>query len=70
MEIIDFANNLAEAERKFLVAAHVNRKKETGESLFKCEECEKPIPEKRRIAEPGCRLCVPCKQEEEDRKWK
>lgn len=36
-----------------------------GESLTHCEACLKPIPEARRVAVPGVRLCVPC-QEAED----
>ncbi len=31
-----------------------------GESLAECEECECTIPEKRREAIPGVRLCVEC----------
>ena len=34
----------------------------TGESLERCEECDKPIPEARRQAVPGVRLCVPCQE--------
>lgn len=37
-----------------------------GESLSHCEDCEAPIPERRRAALPGVRRCVRC-QEEEDR---
>lgn len=37
-----------------------------GESLTHCEECEAPIPEARREALPGVRLCVAC-QEAHDR---
>jgi phage/conjugal plasmid C-4 type zinc finger TraR family protein len=37
-----------------------------GPSLSHCEECEAPIPEARRKALPGVRLCVPC-QEAQDR---
>lgn len=37
-----------------------------GPSLSHCEECDAPIPEARRKALPGVRLCVPC-QEAEDR---
>ena len=33
-----------------------------GESLTHCEECEAPIPEARRLAMPGVRLCVRCQQ--------
>ena len=37
-----------------------------GPGLARCEECDAPIPEARRKAMPGVRLCVPC-QEAEDR---
>lgn len=38
-----------------------------GDSLSHCEACEAPIPEARRVAVPGVRLCVHC-QAEEDRR--
>lgn len=31
-----------------------------GESLRHCEMCEEPIPEARRKAVPGVRLCLAC----------
>ncbi len=34
-----------------------------GESLLHCEECEREIPEARRKAVPGVRLCVSCQSE-------
>ena len=34
-----------------------------GESLANCEECDAPIPEARRAAVPGVRLCVACQAE-------
>lgn len=34
-----------------------------GESLTHCEECEAEIPEARRQAVPGVRLCVDCQAE-------
>jgi len=37
-----------------------------GESLLQCEECDAEIPEGRREALPGVRLCVQC-QSERDR---
>ena len=40
-----------------------------GPSLKRCEECAAPIPEARRKAVPGVRLCVPC-QEAHDREQK
>ena len=36
-----------------------------GESLPECEECGEPIPDARRRALPGVRLCVACQQERE-----
>ncbi|HLS81701.1 MAG TPA: DksA/TraR family C4-type zinc finger protein [Steroidobacter sp.] len=38
----------------------------SGPGLSHCEECGAQIPEARRKAMPGVRLCVPC-QEAEDR---
>ena len=35
----------------------------TGESPTHCIECGEPIPERRRQAVPGARLCVPCQSE-------
>ena len=34
----------------------------SGESLCHCEECDAPIPEGRRRAVPGVRLCVSCQE--------
>jgi phage/conjugal plasmid C-4 type zinc finger TraR family protein len=34
-----------------------------GESLENCASCERPIPEARRLAIPGVRLCVACQTE-------
>ena len=34
-----------------------------GESLSHCEECNKAIPDARRDAIPGVRLCVTCQAE-------
>ncbi len=36
-----------------------------GPSLRHCEECEAPIPQARRDAVPGVRLCVVCQQAQE-----
>ncbi len=36
-----------------------------GESLTHCEECDAPIPEARRHAVPGVRLCVLCQTEQD-----
>ncbi len=39
------------------------QKSPVGQSLTHCAECEEPIPEKRRIAIPGVKLCLDCQQE-------
>lgn len=36
-----------------------------GESAAYCEHCEEPIPEARRKAVPGVRLCVHCQSNAE-----
>lgn len=39
------------------------RRGPSGESLTHCADCEEPIPEPRRIAIPGVKLCIDCAQE-------
>ncbi len=34
----------------------------SGKSLTECEQCDASIPEARRQAIPGVRLCVPCQE--------
>ncbi|MCB8888698.1 DksA/TraR family C4-type zinc finger protein [Vreelandella malpeensis] len=34
-----------------------------GESRQRCEECDEPIPEARRKAMPGVKLCIACQAE-------
>ena len=38
------------------------RRAPQGESLTHCAECEEPIPEARRQALPGVKLCIECQQ--------
>ncbi|WP_018861492.1 MULTISPECIES: DksA/TraR family C4-type zinc finger protein [unclassified Thioalkalivibrio] len=42
--------------------ARVRSQLPEGESLEACEECGATIPEARRRALPGVRLCVPCQE--------
>lgn len=39
------------------------RRVPVGESLAYCAECEEPIPQARREALPGIKLCIGCVQE-------
>ena len=44
----------------------INRAREQlprGKSLERCEECDAEIPEARRQAVPGVRLCIKCQSE-------
>lgn len=43
--------------------ARVRSQLPKGESLHHCEECDALIPEARRQAVPGVRLCVKCQAE-------
>jgi phage/conjugal plasmid C-4 type zinc finger TraR family protein len=38
------------------------RQLQQGPGLERCEECDAPIPEARRKAVPGVRLCVACQE--------
>lgn len=39
------------------------RAKPVGESLTHCADCKEPIPQARREAIPGVKLCIDCMQE-------
>jgi phage/conjugal plasmid C-4 type zinc finger TraR family protein len=38
----------------------------SGESLLNCEECGEEIPEGRRTALPGVKLCIRCQTERDE----
>lgn len=42
--------------------ARARRSLPAGESALQCDECENPIPEARRRAVPGVRLCITCQE--------
>ncbi|ANG92144.1 DksA/TraR family C4-type zinc finger protein [Enterobacteriaceae bacterium 155047] len=50
--------------------ARVRGELSTGESLTECEECGEPIPEARRKAVPGVRLCLACQQNKDSHNTK
>ncbi|MFV0515589.1 MAG: DksA/TraR family C4-type zinc finger protein [Jhaorihella sp.] len=43
------------------------RRAPVGDSLTHCAECDEPIPEARRQALPGVKLCLDCQQERDGR---
>lgn len=44
-----------------------SRRAPEGESRTECAECEEPIPEARRQAIPGVKLCIDCQSERDAR---
>lgn len=65
-EIIDQASALETMMREQAIQAHrINR---DAVSAVKCEECGDRLPEARRKAYPGCKMCVDCQGEQELRK--
>ncbi len=49
-----------------LARSRLPNAKKVGESLKLCDVCDKEIPEARRKAIPGVRLCVPCQSEQDE----
>lgn len=43
------------------------RRAPVGDSRVDCAECEEPIPEARRRAIPGVKLCIDCQQDRDAR---
>lgn len=56
-------NEQIEASISDELARMRDRRAPVGESLTECAECGEEIPEKRRIAIPGVKLCIDCQQE-------
>ena len=69
-------DNEEEAEMGQIHALHLNmnaiaavrRKMPTGPSLENCEECGEEIPEARRLAVQGCKMCIYCQTLSERKK--
>jgi len=53
-------NEQIEASIRDELARMKSRPEPVGESLTHCADCEEPIPEARRQAIPGVKLCVEC----------
>ena len=62
-------NEQIEDSIKDELARMKSRKAPVGESLSHCAECDEPIPEARRVALPGVKLCIDC-QGERDAQFK
>lgn len=46
-----------------LARMRAQNREPVGESLKYCAECEEEIPQARRLARPGVKLCLECQQE-------
>nr|WP_223185067.1 TraR/DksA family transcriptional regulator [Pseudomonas rhodesiae] len=67
-DIADFANDLVQERIDQAVAARLALMSNTTQhSLMFCDECDGPIPEARRLAQPGCTLCIECKTVDDQR---
>lgn len=53
-------NDQIEASTREALARMRLRHRAGGESLADCADCGEPIPQARRRAQPGVRLCVAC----------
>ena len=62
MDIADIANDYEDIRRQKLIDS---RERYEGESATDCEECGVEIPEGRRMAVRGCKLCLDCKEIED-----
>jgi len=71
MDECDNASRIASFMDRVFLEARLRRATGTGPVTFThCEECDEEIPEARRIAEPGCTLCVDCKAAKEGYAWR
>nr|WP_315448089.1 TraR/DksA C4-type zinc finger protein [uncultured Pseudomonas sp.] len=69
-DIADFANDLVQERIDQALAARLLAAKPAlaAHSFLYCEVCDEPIPEARRLAQPGCTQCVECLALEEVRR--
>lgn len=67
-DIADFANDLVQERLdQALAARNAVKPALAAHSFLFCESCDDPIPESRRLAQPGCTQCVSCQSIEESR---
>ena len=61
----DISSEVEEIARRISLEAALKRQRIGVESLSECEECGETIPEPRRRAVAGCRLCIDCARKAE-----
>jgi len=57
------ADQIEDSIKDELARLKAARRAPVGESRTHCAECEEPIPQARREALPGVKLCIDCVQE-------
>lgn len=62
----DISSEVEEIARRISLEAALKRQKPGVESLTECEQCGETIPEPRRRAVSGCRLCIDCARKAEN----
>ena len=62
---MEFNISLASNEQQYLNMIDVALQKIKEGTYGACENCSKPIPQKRLMAMPHARLCIACQEEEE-----
>ena len=66
-DVIDVANDHADYLLQVSIAQHQRRTAGQATSAEFCEACGDDIPQARRVAVPGCQLCIYCQQLRERR---
>ena len=66
-DVIDVANDHADYLLQVSIAQHQRRTAGQATSAEFCEACGDDIPQARRVAVPGCKLCIDCQQLRERR---
>jgi phage/conjugal plasmid C-4 type zinc finger TraR family protein len=61
----DISSEVEEISRRISLEAALKRQNTGAESLSECEQCGEIIPEPRRRAVAGCRLCIDCARKAE-----
>lgn len=60
-------NDQIEASINDELARLRSQRRPEGDSLRHCADCDEPIPEARRAAIPGVKLCIDCQQDRDTR---
>jgi phage/conjugal plasmid C-4 type zinc finger TraR family protein len=60
MDMMDRAQELADLHLQDALAQRQQAARPPALTALECHGCDRPIPEARRLAVPGCCLCVDC----------